>query len=147
MRWWAVLVLLALAGCSTHHDATPTTTTRPENVVAQGAAAFRSIAVSANGRTVTLTHDRAADVAPLLAGRVFDHPDTLATYGLDRPPARLQYTRPDSTVLVLLVGNANFDRHGVYVKRQGEPTVYLTPADQLRPVLALVGIDIAPPSD
>ena len=43
------------------------------------------------------------------------------------------------------VGQLNFDRHFVYVQRRGQPGVYLVPADTLRPVLALVGIDLKPP--
>jgi hypothetical protein len=43
------------------------------------------------------------------------------------------------------VGSPNFDRHFVYAQVRGQPAVYLVPADALRPVLALVGIEVRPP--
>jgi hypothetical protein len=47
---------------------------------------------------------------------------------------------------MVTIGAANFDRHGFYATVDGNPTVYLVLADAIRPVLALVGVIVAPPS-
>ena len=65
-------------------------------------------------------------------------------YGLDHPQAQLSY-RATGRAADVLIGSANFDRHFLYARRAASATVYILPADSLRPVLALVGIDVAPP--
>jgi hypothetical protein len=82
---------------------------------------------------------------PLFASRVFTRPAALAEYGLDHPVATLTYTSPTGSTADVDIGQPNFDRHFVYVQRRGRSAVYLAPADTLRPVLALVGVDVKPP--
>ena len=86
------------------------------------------------------------DLTPLLATRVFDHPAPLSEYGLDHPQATLTYKNPAGATVLVDIGQPNFDRHFLYMQRRGDPAVYLVAADSLRPLLAMVGIDIAPPA-
>jgi hypothetical protein len=85
------------------------------------------------------------DLAPLLATRVFDRPAPLTEYGLDHPQATLTYRGAAGRTIDVDIGQLNFDRHFVYAQRRGQASVYLVPADTLRPVLALVGIDLKAP--
>jgi hypothetical protein len=85
------------------------------------------------------------NLVPLLATRLLDRPAPLSEYGLDHPQAALGYKTNSGAAVDVDVGQPNFDRHFVYVQRRGRPGVYLVPADTLRPVLGLVGIEIKPP--
>src|SRR5207237_4902176 len=91
--------------------------------------------------------DARKNLTPLLATRALDRPASLVEYGLDRPQAELTYHGRSGSTADVTVGQPNFDRHFVYVQRRGRPTVYLVPADTLRPVLARVGIEIKPPPE
>ena len=102
-----------------------------------------SIVTSPNTSTVILPFDQ--NLTPLLATRLLDRPAPLSEYGLDHPQAAVSYRGPAGQTVDVDVGQLNFDRHFVYVQRRGQPGVYLVPADTLRPVLALVGIDLKPP--
>jgi len=103
------------------------------------------ISVTAAGPPAEVPVDARQNLAPLLATRLLDRPAPLSEYGLDHPQARLSYRGPAGQVADVDVGQLNFDRHFVYVQRRGQPGVYLVPADTLRPVLSLVGIDLKPP--
>jgi len=85
-------------------------------------------------------------VAPLLAARTFTAPEPLPDYGLDKPVATVAYVRGGQAVTTLLVGSPDFDAAGFYVREPGGPDVYLVLSDNLRPVLALVGINEPAPS-
>src|SRR5207302_1867737 len=89
--------------------------------------------------------DARKTIEPLLASRAFTRPAPLREYGLDHPQATLTYTNGAGTAADVDIGQPNFDRHFVYAQRRGRPAVYLLAADTLRPVLALVGVDIKPP--
>jgi len=82
-----------------------------------------------------------------VTARIFANPDPLAEYGLDRPRAVLVFVLNSGGSVTLWIGSADFDRRGVYVGKPEDPRVYLAPADALRPVLALVGITLAPPEE
>lgn len=135
------VLLVALAGCGGHHKprlpAVPT-------VVAGSAQSWEHITIAARDKNIEVPPDLRGRVAPLLASRNLAKPQPAAEYGLDRPQADLSY-RANGRAADVLIGGANFDRHFLYARRGGSPTVYLLPADSLRPVLALVGIDIGPP--
>ncbi|MBV8161792.1 MAG: DUF4340 domain-containing protein, partial [Acidimicrobiia bacterium] len=103
------------------------------------------ISVATDHASVEVPVDARQNLAPLLASRLLDRPAPLAEYGLDRPQAGLSYRASGGQTATVEVGQLNFDRHFVYVQRQGQAGVYLLPADTLRPVLALVGIDLEPP--
>jgi hypothetical protein len=105
---------------------------------------WEHITVGAGGRSVEVPRDLRARLAPLLASRDLPAPRPPAEYGLDQPQAQLSY-RGGQRVEDILVGSANFDRHFFYLRRGDAATVYLVPADALRPVLALVGVTVAPP--
>ena len=113
-------------------------------VVEGPAAAWQHITVVAGEKTAEVPPDLRAGMAPLLASRAVSMPQAPAEYGLDRPQAQLSYRAPNRAADVL-IGSANFDRHFFYVERAGRATVYLVPADSLRPVLVLIGIEVAPP--
>ena len=143
----AAVVVLVLAGCggSSHSGATD----KPPAVVP--AASWTAISVAAAGGSspagppAEVPVDARQNLVPLLASRLFDRPAPLAEYGLDHPQATLTYRSATGETAIVDVGQLNFDRHFVYAQRTGQPGVYLVPADTLRPVLALVGIDLQPP--
>jgi len=106
---------------------------------------WRGLSVTTATASAEVPVDARRGLAPLLATRVFDHPAPLSEYGLDHPQATLSYRGPAGQTQDVALGQPNFDRHFLYVQRRGQPAVYLVPADTLRPVLALVGIDLKPP--
>ena len=134
----ALALVLVLAGCGGDDDPEPPA--RFDDAVPEAAAAVASITVQAGGRTAEAPADLLARSAPLLAGRVFDAPEPAASYGLDAPRATLVYRLTSGGERVLRVGAENFDRRSFYVRRDGDVRVFLVPADQLRPLLALVGV-------
>jgi NADPH:quinone reductase-like Zn-dependent oxidoreductase len=83
-------------------------------------------------------------LAPLLVARGVDRPGPLSDYGLDAPLATLTYQLAPAAPVIVTVGGANFDRSLFYVQRGGDAKVYLVLAGAIRPVLALVGIQVAP---
>ena len=132
-------MLLAACGGGGSNGSATTGDTVPPNVVPERATAWTSITVTAaSGRSAELPNAMFADAAPLLTGRLFDSPEPLASYGLDAPAATIEY-RGTGRARTILVGKANFDGHGYYVQRTGDPRVFLVPADQLDPLLTLVG--------
>jgi len=138
------LAATALGGC---HHAQRTTADRPVAIVTGAEAGGASIVVSAAGRSEPVpAGDMRTALAPLLAARVLDQPEAPASYGLDHPQARLEYTTASNRSLVVLVGAPDFDRHFLYVSREGDRRVFLVPAAVLRRVLALVGVIVAAPS-
>jgi hypothetical protein len=142
--WSAVLALalavalgLALAACGSGGGGTSAATTVPPNVVPEPASVWTSITVTAaGGRSAHVPAAMFAKAAPLLTGRVFDSPEPLSSYGLDAPGATIEY-RGNGRARTVVVGRQNFDGHGYYVQRRGDPRVFLVPADQLDPLLAL----------
>ena len=139
----AALAALASCGAGSGGGSAP----KVPEVVAGGASMWPSVSVSTPAATpsVELPADLRRAVAPLLATRAFDRPAPLAGYGLEHPQATLTYRGARGETAVVDLGQPNFDRHFVYAQLRGQATVYLLPADSLRSVLALVGIEIAPP--
>jgi hypothetical protein len=118
-------------------------------VVPGPASAWSAVTVSGQGAPIEISQQDRAKLAPLRAARALDRLGSPGDYGLDHPRAALSY-RPASSggpPADVDIGNANFDRHFVYVQRRGRPTVYLVPADTLRSALAQVGIEDKPPDD
>jgi uncharacterized protein DUF4340 len=133
-----VVLLLVLAGCG--GSGAPATERVPANVVPERAAAWTAIRVTAaGGPTADVPAALKPKAAPLLTARLLASPEPLTSYGLDAPVATIVYEGATRTRTVA-VGDANFDGHGYYVQRQGDRRVFLVPADQLRPILALVGL-------
>lgn len=131
-----------LAACGGASDAgSSTSTTLPPNVVPETASAWTSITVTATagGRSAAVPRSMFAKASPLLTGRLLSSPEAPSSYGLDAPVATITYTGRTHTRTVL-VGKQNFDGHGWYVQRKGDPRVFLVPADQLDPLLQLVGL-------
>lgn len=135
----ALLVVLAACGGG------GASTAKVPEVVAGGASTWQGLKVIAGTTSAEVPTDSRAKLTPLLASREFDRPLPLSEYGLDHPQAALTYTGRAGATATVDVGQANFDRHFLYVQRRGRPIVYLVPADTLRPVLALAGIEIKPP--
>jgi len=133
----AMLLLAACGGSSGSSAGAPA-------VVAGSASTWTGITVSAESMSAEVPADARKNLTPLLATRALDRPASLVEYGLDRPQAELTYHGRSGSTADVMVGQPNFDRHFVYVQRRGRPTVYLVPADTLRPVLARVGIEIKP---
>ena len=115
-------------------------------VVSGNASTWTAVRVSTPTRSADLPEDQRKEFTPLHASRVLDRPAPLAEYGLDHPQATLSYRSGTGAKTDVDLGQPNFDRHFVYAQRRGRPAVYLLPADTLRPVLALVGIEITPPA-
>jgi len=114
-------------------------------VVSGPASTWTAVTISAQGKTVDVPSDARSHLTPLLATRALDRPAPLPEYGLDRPQAELAYHGSSGSTVVVEIGNVNFDRHFLYALRRGTATVYLVPADTLRPALSLVGIVTKPP--
>jgi hypothetical protein len=101
---------------------------------------------TASGKTATLSPSLRADVVPLLAARTFVVHQPLAQYGLDHPVADLVFFQGAAVVERMDVGGPDFDAHGFYVQRAGDPAVYLVLTASMRPVLTALGIATPPPS-
>lgn len=137
-----MLLFLGLAaGC---HGATKAPV-RPgvDYVVADPRAAFDRIRAG----TIDLSAQAARGLAPLVAARTFAAPSDPATFGLDRPQLTLFYLRGGAVVVTIEIGASNFDSHGYYVRRTGDPRVFLVLRDVLVPVFREVGISPAPLPD
>ena len=138
-----VVCVVVLGACGKGSPSRP-----PVPVVVQGGAStWPHVLVQAGGHTAEVGADLSAKLTPLLATRAFTRPEALTVYGLDRPQAQLDYRGTAGRTAVVVIGGLNFDRHFFYAQRPGRATVYLVAADALRPVVALVGIDVAPPQD
>jgi ABC-type uncharacterized transport system involved in gliding motility auxiliary subunit len=141
VRHTSMLLLLAMlvAGCGASSGNPTSATTLPPNVVPERATAWTSITVRSNadGREAEVPDHLRSKAAPLLTGRLLSSPEPPPSYGLDEPAVTITYTGTGRT-RTILVGDANFDGHGYYVQRRGDPRVFLVPADQLGPLLALV---------
>ena len=110
-----------------------------DDVVPEEASDVVSITVRDGEREAVAPDDVRRRVSPLLAGRILATPEPLESYGLDAPEVTLVYDLREGPSRTIRVGSANFDRRGYYVVRDGDPRVFLVPADQMRPLLALVG--------
>lgn len=127
----------------------------PAVVVPAAAHGYASVVISAGPRRATLSPGQVSDVVPLRAAKAFIPPEPLSSYGLVPPAARIVFTGSDGAITVI-VGAPTFDSHFVYVMRSGggsgsvaggaANTVYTVPADQLRAVLALVGVNVPAPA-
>jgi hypothetical protein len=140
--------LLVLGTACSGDDRVPAATTAPvpENVVPEDAADIRRVTLAAGDKTVELTAQQHDAAAPLLTARILQDPLELSEYGLDRPVATVTYERDAGPALVVRVGSATFDARGVYVMRDGDRRVFMALAEQLRPLLALVGVRVPPPT-
>jgi len=137
----ALVLALSLAACGgSSHSSSGSKVTE----VVPGST-WPSISVTTSAASAEVPVDARQGLTPLLASRLLDHPAPLSEYGLDHPQAMLNYRGPAGQTVDVDVGQLNFDRHFVYLQRRAQPGVYLVPADTLRPVLALVGIDLKPP--
>ena len=143
---------MCLAACSGSRAAPPPTTTAAPpatssdgvpSLIAGPPARYARIEVLAGSKRVTVPPALAPGVAPLLIARDFGAPAPLADYGLDHPSATIVFAT-DGAPIDIAIGGANFDRTGLYAQRAGLPDVYLVLAGPVRPVLALVGVQLAP---
>jgi hypothetical protein len=140
-----LVVVMFVGACSHPAPSRPVV----DVVVPGGPAAWQAVTVSTATRSVDLPADVRRPITPLRATRALDRPAPLTEYGLDRPQAQLVYRAAGAGAAApttVDLGAANFDRHFVYAQLRGRATIYLLPADTLRPVLALVAIDVAPPT-
>ncbi len=85
-----------------------------------------------------------AGIAPLRSDRALTDPEPPSSYGLDRPWATLDYVVAGGPTITIDLGSSDFDHHFVYAVRAGDPRIFLLPSGPLRPVLALVGVDVPP---
>jgi hypothetical protein len=142
----AVVLVACGGGGGKDHDRPAAPPTDVVTLVAGAPSTWADIRVVAGSRSAPVGAELAARVAPLRAARGLLPNEPLSAYGLDRPPARLEYRRRDaSPVVAIQLGAPNFDNHFVYAARAGDRRVYLLANDAVGPVLALVGIDIGPP--
>lgn len=125
------------------------TTSRPgvPALVAGPPSRFTRVTITAAARHAAVPGPLLTALAPLLIARDFGQSKDLASFGLDRPQATLHYEAANGAVVDVQIGAPDFDRHGVYAMRDGDLRVYMVLADAVRPVLALVGITLAPPSN
>lgn len=144
MRRVVVALLIACAACGGGGSSTSHTDAVPQ-VVAGSTTTWTALTVKAGGASADVPSDARERLTPLRASRVLDPPAPLGEYGLDHPQAVLVYKGSSGATVEVDLGQPNFDRHFVYAQRRGRAAVYLLPADTLRPVLALVGIEISPP--
>ena len=135
------LCLLALTGCARRSTSPPGL----GQLAAGPPSTYTSIRVSAGDRTADVPAELQKALAPLLVTRVLPTTRNLAQYGLDQPRATLTYAPRVGPSFEVLVGALNFDRHFLYARRPQSQLVFLLPADTLRPVLALVGIELQLP--
>ena len=135
------LCLLALTGCARRSTSPPGL----RQLAAGPPSTYTSIRVSAGARTADVPAELQKALAPLLVTRVLPTTRNLAQYGLDQPRATLTYAPRVGPSFEVLVGALNFDRHFLYARRPQSQLVFLLPADTLRPVLALVGIELQLP--
>ena len=118
-----------------------------DRVVAEGPGAFSRISVVAStGTQAEVPPGQWGALAPLLAARRLAHPEPLASYGLDRPRARLVYRRRAGGELDVELGGPSFDARLVYARRAGDVGVYLLAADSLRTLLSLAGVALPAPT-
>ena len=144
MKGVAVALLLTLAACGGGASGSASDDKVPV-VVSGGPTTWAALTVHTPAASADVPDALRAKLIPLLATRLFDRPAPLSEYGLDHPQATLSYASPTGSTADVDIGQPNFDRHFVYAQRRGRPGVYLLPADSLRPVLALVNIDVRPP--
>jgi hypothetical protein len=114
--------------------------------VVQGDFDAISVTAAASHQTAAVPGGLQKALNPLLIARIVDQQGPLSDYGLDDPPASLTYRRGGTSPVVVRIGGTNFDRRGIYVQRAGDPHIYLVLAEAVRPVLTLVGLQIAPPA-
>jgi hypothetical protein len=158
--WTTVIALttLSLVGCSNQSTSSGSTTTPPVTPPAtsdQGVAAlvagppslYQRIEVSAGVQHAVVPANLVTQLAPLLIARDLGPAASLAEFGLDRVTATLTYIPVTATApTVISIGNPDFDHHGFYATRSGNPRVYLVLSDGVRPALALVGDIVAAPT-
>jgi hypothetical protein len=139
----AIALLLALAACG--GGSSGSASDKVPVVVAGGPSTWVALTVRTPAASADVPAALRSKLTPLLATRLLDRPAPLDEYGLDHPQATLTYANRTGSTADVDLGQPNFDRHFVYAERRGRAGVYLLPADGLRPVLALVGIDVQPP--
>ena len=144
--WVPALALgLGLAACGGGPGAGTANPPPPPVLVKGGAASYTSVVVSAGTRAVALDRGQWSAITPLLAAKSFRPDEPLSSYGLAPPVGRLVLRTRAGATTTLVVGGPTFDNHFVYVSRPGRRLVYTVPADQVRSLLALVGVVVGPP--
>lgn len=136
------LGVLGACGAPAHQPSPPGV----DLVVVGPVTSFERIEVSTADRTVILSGPDAAAVAPLTSARTFSATGPLSDYGLDHPLAVLRYVRAGSVAASVAIGAPNFDGHGYYAMRAGDPRVALVLTASVAPALRRVGIVPAQPS-
>jgi hypothetical protein len=142
----ALLSSAALTSCGGGTHSPTTTAVGVPSLVPGPPSRYGRVTVSAGARQVDVPTSQLTLLAPLLIARNLGVPASLADFGLDRPLGQLVYETSGAVAATVTIGAANFDRHGFYATLAGDATVYLVLADAIRPVLALVGVQVAPPS-
>lgn len=143
------VVLLTACGSGTHSPPTsppPATAPSGEPSLTIGPpSAYTRITIAASGREADVPSSLRSGLAPLLMARDFG-PQPLAQYGLDHPQASIEYQSGGRVSATVRIGATDFDRRGFYALLDGDRRVFLVLSDPVRPVLALVGITVAPPA-
>lgn len=134
-----VVTVLALTGCTR----SPARPVGVDYVVPDRLTTFDEIRIG----NVVLGRQAAGPLAPLVAARTFSAPVSVADYGLDRPLTSLTYIRHGLAATVVEIGAPNFDGHGYYARRIGDPRVYLVLRDAVVPALEAAGFTPAPLRD
>jgi len=148
--------VFVLASCASGgHAPTPSTSFAPPAtnpggtpvLVGGPAARYVRVEVSAGSRQAQVPAALAANLVPLLIARDVGLPSDLSPFGLDHPRATITFTETTGATTVVTLGQPNFDNHGVYAIRAPMSRVWLVLASGVRPVLALVGVVVPPPTD
>ena len=142
---WVPALTLGLTACGGGHGAAVANPPPPPALVTGGPGSYISVGVSAGSRTVALNRGQWSAITPLLAAKSFRPDEPLSSYGLAPPVARLVLRSRAGTTITLVVGSPTFDNHFIYLARPGGTLVYTVAADQLRSLLALVGVVVGPP--
>jgi len=138
--------VLAATGVAACHHGGPVKAVSPPAAVVSGAFDAISVTAASTQRSALVPPALRQGLAPLLIARTVDRPGPPSDYGLDAPLATLAYQLAPAPPLMVTIGGTNFDRSLFYVQRAGDPTVYAVLAEAVRPVLALVGIQVSPPA-
>jgi hypothetical protein len=142
----ALLSSAVIASCGGGTSSSTTTAGGVPSLVPGPPSRYGRVTVSAGDRQADVPSNQLGLLAPLVIARNLGRPASLADFGLDHPLGRLVYQASGGVAATVTIGAANFDRHGFYATLAGDPAVYVVLADAIRPVLALVGIQVAPPS-
>lgn len=142
MRWLVgVLVATLIAGCQSQTKSPARSGL--DYVVTERSTAFDR--VRAGGTDLSPLAVRS--LAPLPAARTFPPSADPVGFGLDHPQMTLSYERAGVVVVAVDIGAANFDGHGYYARRTGDPRIFLVLREALLPAFREAGISAAPVPD